>query len=262
MRMSKSLFAPFGAVCLGIAALTSVGCGGGGTSVPASNSSFVSGRVVNATDPTQPVGNAAIELVNPSTGQTLSIEAAPDGTFRINGVPVGTWKLRVDYDDDGEIEFEIEVEVDDDGVSANDVGMLPSGATVSRIEIVAPVAQSDGTLELGEDHHFTARVFDQADAERNWRPNWRVEGNIGTISAEGEFMATALGTGAVVAYFGAGEGLIEQRITVTVGADLSEGDDDGDDSGDDSGDDDGDDSGNDGDDHGGDDDDNGDGDDD
>ncbi|MCE5250198.1 Ig-like domain-containing protein [bacterium] len=68
------------------------------------------------------------------------------------------------------------------------------------------------TLFTGETIRFTATAYDAKSKTMTAGISWSVEGNIGTISADGDFIATNTGTGFVIA--SAGE--ITHRVSVTV----------------------------------------------
>jgi hypothetical protein len=78
------------------------------------------------------------------------------------------------------------------------------------------VTPSEATMTAGDKASFGAAGFDAYDNEVNIQPGWRVEGNIGELTAPGAFTALQANTGAIVA---SAQGVSGQaQVTVEPGA--------------------------------------------
>jgi len=193
--------------------LVGVGCGGGGAAT--GGTATVTGTVVDATDPSQPVGNAYVYVplgarsVGSSARQTAEQGTYTDsnGYFLLTGVAVGERYLRVRPPSGTGATEEHEYALD-----------LTEGATVTIRPTIVPdallnaVASVNVTTEAGDNtfalapgaqRQLVAAVLDTNGQPMQLTPTWSLTGAPGLVSVTGLFTA------------GATEGVT--RIVATVG---------------------------------------------
>lgn len=177
------------------------GCGGGGGPAesqppsPPSGTAVLQGYVVNAAAPSNRVPYAVITPTPPGT----STSADSSGSFRITGLPPGTLTLTVTPGPSGEFwPAQLAVATQNGKTTYVVVGLIPQALSLPTQLQLTP---TNVTLDPGGVTRFTADIY--AGLTRlNIVPTWVIENAVGTISPEGDFVATTQGTGAVVAWAG------------------------------------------------------------
>jgi len=204
---------------LALAALIVVGCGGGGAGTGTSGSSGTGGTNGNGTNGNGqgnsqvsgqligadglPVAGANLTLAaNGRASDTFSAVSAPDGSFTFEGLPSSSYKFSAEIPD-GSYEG-VEVTVDVEGNAKVDLSMklAPRRNPIVKLDIVAPPADGPGgSYRLGFDYPFTAKATRQDGSSFDAKVNWRVQGGIGDITADGMFSARTEGDGKIICYF-------------------------------------------------------------
>lgn len=178
------------------------GCGGGaGGPVqpepppPPTGTAVVEGYVVNAAAPSNRVPYAVIRLDPPAVSTTCDVS----GSFRVTGLPAGTLTAVVTPGPTGDFwPAQFTVATENGKTTRALVGLIPTTASVpTRVELTPTRI----TLDPGGVRQFTASIY-SGPTRLNVVPTWLIENAIGTITPEGEFVATKQGTGAVVAWAG------------------------------------------------------------
>jgi subtilisin family serine protease len=175
------------------------GCTGGGPEAP---TAIVGGTVVDAGSGA-PVPGVRIFAVEAGAGGgaipigTPEITSDGSGKFRIDNAPVGSVDLLIrpglslGY---GQSTLRMTTRADDEHDVT--IRMLPSSVTVTEITV------DPDPLVLGSDQTLLFDATVVASDEKEYSPTWTVEGNIGTIDAEGNFRAGVAGEGFVRATLG------------------------------------------------------------
>ncbi len=198
---------------LTVAALSGAGCGGGGG--VAGGTGTVTGTVVDATDPSQPVGNAYVYVpigargMGASTRQTAEQATYTDasGNFVLTGVAVGARYLRVRPPTGSGATEEHEYALDlTDGATVTIRPTIVPDALLAAIGDVA-IRDADGdtefTLAPGAQKQLFADVTDTSGQAMQLAPTWTTTGSVAAISNSGLLTAGAApGTGKVYAVVG------------------------------------------------------------
>ncbi|MBC7289411.1 MAG: hypothetical protein H5T86_15490, partial [Armatimonadetes bacterium] len=104
---------------------------------------------------------------------------------------------------------ELQVKAVDKATTRVAVTLVPLSVGIPDRVVVQPL---DVTLDPGAEQQFSALIW-SGSVQLNISPSWMVEGAIGTINAQGKFVATKSGQGKVVAVAGSQRG--EASVTVT-----------------------------------------------
>ncbi len=191
--------------------------GGGG--LPGTGTRRISGRVTNATNPTQGIRNAAVKLfpsklkLEDKSRQAPVAQTTTDesGNFALMAND-GEYLLRVELPDGTYQAVEIGLTVTGN-INLN-VRLVPREIRIARVELVIPPGDGPGGSYLvGKSYRFRARAFDPNGQEITTPlvPNWQVLGGIGTIADDGTFTAISPGTGKIIAIF-----TVDKRFEATI----------------------------------------------
>jgi len=189
------------------------GCGGAPTPTPTGGSE-ISGRIVDAQNPTQPIGNAYVYIpaagsasVRQGQAEVVS-EATSDaqGNYTLTGVPAGQWTLIARPPaGSGLAETSAELTVPQDEELNVTMTVVDQGvqAQIDHIDVTPNPAEVEPTQE----RQFTAVVRDGEGNDLALAVTWTVKGPAGTIDADGLFTAGASAlTGTVIASVGGESG--------------------------------------------------------
>lgn len=179
------------------------GCGGGGAGepvqpeppTPPTGTAVVEGYVVNAAAPSNRVPYAVIRLDPPGDSATCDVS----GSFRVTGLPAGTLTATVTPGPTGGFwPAQFTIAAENGKTTRALVGLIPTATSVpTRLELTPTRV----ILDRGGVRQFTASIYSGL-TKLNIVPTWLIENAIGTITPQGEFVATTQGTGAVVAWAG------------------------------------------------------------
>jgi hypothetical protein len=111
---------------------------------------------------------------------------------------------------------------DGEGNGSEGEGSEGEGSEGEGSEEPIQIFPDEAKVEIGEIIKFEATLLDAGDGNADVTAIWSVDGDIGEIDEEGEFTATASGTGFVVAVIGDVSGTAEVEV-VEEGATVSEG---------------------------------------
>jgi hypothetical protein len=206
------------ALLLGIMAgvLKVVGCGP--TEVPTSQEpSDITGRIVDATDPTQGIADAYVYVpprppvrgavsARGSSLVEIGTTSGPDGSYTLKNVPPGSHSIIVEPPaSSGYAGVEIDLGIP--GNTTVDLRLtLPPLDIASTIATVV-VDPASAEVPAGATSQFTATVLCQGGSPLDLTPVFVVTGGVGTIDQNGLFTAgREAGTGTVVAIAGATAG--------------------------------------------------------
>jgi outer membrane protein assembly factor BamB len=215
------------ALCALIASLLVcvVGCGGGSTGGGGGTTSTISGTIVDAANPTQPISSAYVYVpasglaARQSGGKVAEATSGPDGSYELTGVPEGIQTIVI-QPPSGYAAFEITLKVAAGSEVSIRITVLPnaSAATVRSIQI----EPTGAVLAQGAHTTFHARVLDANFQELDLAPTWLADGDAGVISPAGVFTAAPRpGEGTVTATVGPVSG--SASVRVTAGSTLSGG---------------------------------------
>ena len=192
------------------------GGGGGGTVTPAPPQPqivTVAGRVVDATTETG-VPGAAVSLTEQSkmTGASRQVvkhdETDAEGYYAIEEVQPGQATLAVELPDGSYQRMEIQIVVPGDRPTASVyIRLVPRDVTQPTSVSLTP---ENPSVQVGSTLQFTAHV---QPAESGVSAFFAVQGDLGTINAEGLFTAMKPGAGTVTAH--AGSASDSTTVTVT-----------------------------------------------
>jgi len=199
--MRRAMAVAATAVVLLAFSLSLSGCGGGGgpaepqPPAPPSGTAVIQGYVVNAAAPSNRVPYAVVTPTPPGTGTT----ADSSGSFRITGLPAGTIVLTVAPGPSGAFwPAQLAVATQNGKTTYVVAALIPHAVSTPTQLQLTPTSV---TLDPGGTTRFTAEVYAGL-TKLNVVPTWVIENAVGVISPEGDFVATAQGTGAVVAWAG------------------------------------------------------------
>jgi hypothetical protein len=180
--------------------------GGGGVTPPPAGTGVIQGVVLDASTTTQVVAYAVV-AASPSGATT---DAAADGTFKLDKLAPGTVTLSVSPGPLGAYwATQVPVSVSNGKTTTVIVTLVPQSMGVPDRVAISPDTVS---LDPGGAQQFVAQVW-SGSVMLNLSPSWAVEGGIGTITAQGNFVASAQGTGKVKAI--AGDQVGTANVTVT-----------------------------------------------
>lgn len=199
------------------------GCGGG---VSSPGTTTITGRLVDAGDPSQPVGNAYVYvpatgaqalMIRQDSGNVAETHADPDGYYTLSDVPVGPQVIHVEPEgDSGYADAEVEVDVPDGAELELQLTMV-SAEMAARIDRIA-VRPTTATVAFGGRRLFTADALDVAGNNLGLTPTWTLTAGLGTIGATGILTAGQREVqGAVVATFGPFSGIANVTVSATDG---------------------------------------------
>jgi outer membrane protein assembly factor BamB len=188
------------AACL-LSALILCGCGGGTPGTDTGND--ISGVVVDAENPDQPIGNAYVYIPaggarQATPGVVAETMAASDGSYTLRNVPAGDWQILVEPPDaSGYADFGVAVEVASSALRLRLTGL--ASATASRVATIEVVPEA-ATLDPGATRDFGTIVRDSQGNAIDAACTWTVDGAIGTIGDTGLLTAADdPATGSVIA---------------------------------------------------------------
>ncbi|MBV6459033.1 MAG: Virginiamycin B lyase [Fimbriimonadaceae bacterium] len=238
MTLSTKNYSHTIALGIAIAALVAVGCGGGGSTAGTTGggtttgggntnggtnggtggqgNAQVTGQLIGADGAA--VAGASLSLA--ATGrdnETFTATSAADGTFVFDGLPSSSYTFSADIPD-GSYEG-VEVTVDVQGNAKVDLSMklAPRRNPIVKLDIVAPPSDGPGgSYRLGFEYSFRAMATRQDGSSFDAKVNWRVQGGIGDISAEGIFTARTEGDGKIICYFPNKGGEVSYGYNLTV----------------------------------------------
>jgi hypothetical protein len=184
------------------------GCGGllafSGGSVPIGKTR-VFGTVVRSDNPLQAVSNARVTLVSSAIGsepQSFQTLSAPDGRFDFPAIPLGapTGNIQVTVDpQDASLHPQQVHFLAADKRNANlIVALAPTSFDLSTVSAVA-VTPNKVTIRTDVTTQLTATIRDKDNNPLPLVPTLLFDGNVGTISSDGTFYSTGLGSGTVIA---------------------------------------------------------------
>ncbi len=195
-----------GAVCaIVVAALACLaGCGGG--SGPTETGTTISGQLVDAANPGQPISNAYVYVPVPgassrqSGGRLAETYSGADGTYTLTGVPAGAQTVVVEPPS-GFATIRVTLDLEAGTAVAIRITVLPTASNdaVRSIEITPPGA----VVAAGTTRTFEARAYDAAHQELSLAPTWHCPPRLGAITPQGAFTAgTQPVSGSVTAVIG------------------------------------------------------------
>jgi len=193
------------------------GCGG-----PVTGSTTITGRLVDAGDPSQPVGNAYVYVpatgaqsfaIRQSTTNAAETYADADGYYTLTGVPIGRQVVHVEPEtDSGYADAEVEVDVPEGAELELQLTMV-TAEMAARIDRIA-VRPATATVAFGGRRLFTADALDAVGNNLGLTPTWTVTAGLGTIDATGVLTAGLHESrGAVIATFGPYSGIATVTVT-------------------------------------------------
>ncbi len=179
------------------------GCAGSagnltGGSVPIGD---VDGRLYVSSRTVQPVADTPVELVGGNGAVAQSSRTDNTGYFIFHQVPQGRYTVRATSGvHSGHVDFDLA-----QGDAGMNLSLLLDDSLVGQIVavLIDPPAL-DHALNIGDTVTFSATGI-RAQQSNQFVPNlpvsWLVRGRIGTITPDGVFTATQLGTGRVIAQY-------------------------------------------------------------
>jgi len=208
------------------------GCGGGGGDGNDSGNGddgtdaggTITGTIVDAADPTQPVSDAYVYVVPSAVRGRATASFPPDGalsthtdaagSYELSGVPAGAVRLIVEPPAaSGLANVELPIDVADDASGDTEVRVPLVTRTLLGTIASVTVDPPSVTLDEGQQQEFSAVVRDTGGAPLPLAPCWFVTRGIGRISPDGTFRTGSdAGRGAVVAAVAGVAGLA--RVTV------------------------------------------------
>lgn len=197
-------------------ALAAAGCGGGGgTKGPGTTDQVtgvtLTGRVMDATTDAG-VANANVTVEPTPRGRSAgraerrTTVTNAEGLYSLANIQPGGAKMSIDLPDGSYQSIVLEIDIPSDRPTAT-----VSARLVPR-DVPAPTAialtPANPSVVVGNALQFAAQVSPASQV----KPSFSVQGDIGTINAEGIFAATKVGTGQVVASAGS----VSDSTTVVV----------------------------------------------
>jgi hypothetical protein len=188
-----------------ITVISLAGCGGGGGVVPqppAPNTGQVTGRVVQADDTNVGLSGARITLAPLGGAPTAATTGTADnlGRFNLPQVPVGTYTFTAETPGNADYRSQ---NIPDLTVTSGGLVTL----TVSVLHLAQPeptiiyLTPTQVVLDLNAQVDFNGAVASGAGII-NAQPTYVLEGDIGSIDANGLFTAGKVGSGRVLAFCG------------------------------------------------------------
>jgi hypothetical protein len=173
--------------------LSLIGCGGGGGG-GGSTSTMIVVKVIDAK--TDAVISGANITLTPTTGTAVTGKTDALGQFTNNDYPAGTSTVSVVDPKNAYKSFSMQINMPE-GLSSYTVTLrlIPTGSTVPDTITLSP---ENPKLHVGDKQQFTATIS----PNNGLKPSWTFFGEVGTITANGLFTATALGTGTVIVQIG------------------------------------------------------------
>ena len=196
-----------------VLALWVAGCGGAATPTPTGGSE-ISGRIVDAQNPTQPIGNAYVYIPaagsssarQGGTGVVAETTSDAQGNYTLTGVPAGQWTLIARPPaGSGLAETSAELTVPEGGDLVLTMTVVDENvqAQIDHIDVTPNPAE----VEPSTGQQFAAVARDAEDNDLGLAVTWTLKGPIGTIDSDGLFTAGASElTGTVVASVGGKSG--------------------------------------------------------
>ncbi len=186
-----------------VIAMIGLGCeggdggGGDGTPSPMTGTATLSGTVVAADDVQTKLGNALITIEG--TGRQGT--SAANGTFTIANLPAGTWTVNVQTPQSAEYgSATADVPLAANQTTHVNFAVLPIGTATPTQILLDP---TNVTIDLnGRVTYHTQLVGPTQQALSNLVPTWVVSGGVGTITPQGVFTASTVGSGQVQAFAG------------------------------------------------------------
>ncbi|OPZ85791.1 MAG: hypothetical protein BWY76_01257 [bacterium ADurb.Bin429] len=213
-----SLAMILGCVCISTLLLLA-GCGGVGAGHGANTVTTVTmtGRVVDAATAMALPGVTVEFLPNPRGRSRASFTDVTDaeGTYAINDVPPGHTSMKISLADGSYDAIEVEIQVPQDRPTASVVVKLVQHGTALPATLTLE-PKHPTNLPVGATLRFSATLAPASVLQ----PTFTLLGDIGTITADGLFIATRPGTGTLTATVGA----LSDSTTITVIAAGADGD--------------------------------------
>lgn len=185
------------------------GCGGGGGSTPQTGSGkTLTGRIVDAVTQNGVAGANLTLLSNRQRGR-LAVTTNARGEYTFSDAPIGEATLTANLPDGASWSIDLEIPQSRDTVSAV-VRACPASVDPPTAVTLAPATPV--SIHVGEVQQFTATVAPDPAV----LPTYSLIGDIGSLTADGLFIASKVGTGAVRAT--AGDIVTETPVTVAAGS--------------------------------------------
>lgn len=190
-----------------IALVLMAGCGGSGSgddgnppTPPATDTGTVTGRVVKADSPTDPIPSSLVKI---NAGGTIYSATTDNlGEFTLANIPVGDGTIDITAETTNNPDYTNQtlenVTIVKNQLTSVTIAVLPLTAGTPFSILVSP---GQATVDLNGQVQFSATI-ESASGELDIQPSWYVVSQIGAIDRNGLFTGLAVGTTSVVAYTG------------------------------------------------------------
>ena len=159
----------------------------------------LSGQVVSAVNPSQPIAGATLTLVD-STGAIYSAAADQSGSYLFDDVPPGSGALTISPPSGSGLGPQtIAVDIASDSLKAIAATVAPPAVYDAATGIDLSTTTLD--VNLGGQAQLNATITGTG-IPQGTQPSFVVFGGIGQVFSGGRFMATHPGAGAIVVTFG------------------------------------------------------------
>lgn len=193
----------FGSLMLLI--LITSACGGNNNTNTTTSQGTVRGRLINAGNANEPISGAVVSLSNGSSTTTNV-----NGSFQIQ-TQYGSYTLTVTPPNRFE-SANMSINLFQTTQDIGELPLMPKGVDLGSITINPPTPDGPGGSYLvGRTYQFTATVRHQnGQVLTGWRVIWQLFGDIGSVDSNGNFQATAQGSGSVTALVRSGDRVLVQ----------------------------------------------------